>query len=69
MSRWRQGSQGRGETQGVPARPGGSGSRGTLPTTEAYPDRGYEVDTPPSLPGGDERLVKESLALPAHLHD
>lgn len=40
---------------------------GYLPTSEAYPDRGYEVDTSPFLPGGDERLVKESLELLADL--
>jgi hypothetical protein len=40
---------------------------GYLPTSEAYPDRGYEVETSPFVPGGDERLVKESLALLADL--
>jgi hypothetical protein len=40
---------------------------GYLPTSDAYPDRGYEVDTSPFLPGSDERLVKESLALLAEL--
>ena len=41
---------------------------GYLPTSEAYPDAGYEVDTSPFLPGGDARLVEESLALLAELH-
>lgn len=41
---------------------------GYLPTSEAYPDAGYEVDTSPFLPGGDERLIKESLALLSELH-
>ena len=36
---------------------------GYLPTTEAYPDGGYEVDTSPFRPGSDERLVEASLAL------
>jgi hypothetical protein len=36
---------------------------GYLPTSEAYADAGYEVDTSPFLPGGDERLVEVSLAL------
>lgn len=40
---------------------------GYLPTSDAYPDRGYEVDTSPFRPGGDERLVEESLALLAEL--
>jgi neutral/alkaline ceramidase-like enzyme len=42
---------------------------GYLPTSDAYPDRGYEVDTSPFPPGSDERLVKESLALLAELRD
>jgi neutral ceramidase len=41
---------------------------GYLPTSEAYPDRGYEVDTSPFLPGSGERLVAASLALLAELH-
>jgi hypothetical protein len=40
---------------------------GYLPTTDAYPDRGYEVDTSPFRPGSDERLVEASLALLADL--
>jgi hypothetical protein len=41
---------------------------GYLPTTEAYPDGGYEVDTSPFRPGSDERLVEASLALLSDLH-
>jgi hypothetical protein len=36
---------------------------GYLPTAEAYPDRGYEVDTSPFRPGAGERVVEGSLAL------
>jgi hypothetical protein len=36
---------------------------GYLPTTEAYLDGGYEVDTSPFRPGSDERLLEASLAL------
>jgi hypothetical protein len=41
---------------------------GYLPTTEAYPDGSYEVDTSPFRPGSDERLVEASLALLSDLH-
>ena len=41
---------------------------GYLPTTEAYPDGGYEVDTSPFRPGSGERLVEASLALLSDLH-
>jgi hypothetical protein len=40
---------------------------GYLPTTDAYPDRGYEVDTSPFRPGSDTLLVEASLALLADL--
>ena len=40
---------------------------GYLPTAEAYPDRGYEVDTSPFRPGAGEQVVEESLALLAAL--
>jgi hypothetical protein len=40
---------------------------GYLPTAEAYPDRGYEVDTSPFRPGAGERVVEGSLALLAAL--
>jgi hypothetical protein len=40
---------------------------GYLPTAEAYPDRGYEVDTSPFRPGAGEQLVDASLALVAVL--
>jgi hypothetical protein len=36
---------------------------GYLPTADAYPDRGYEVDTSPFRPGSGERVVESSLAL------
>ena len=40
---------------------------GYLPTAEAYPDRGYEVDTSPFRPGAGEQVVEGSLALLAAL--
>jgi hypothetical protein len=40
---------------------------GYLPTAEAYPDGGYEVDTSPFRPGAGEALVEASLALLALL--
>jgi hypothetical protein len=40
---------------------------GYLPTAEAYPDRGYEVDTSPFRPGAGEQIVEGSLALLAAL--
>ena len=40
---------------------------GYLPTAEAYPDGGYEVDTSPFRPGAGEELVEASLALLAAL--
>ena len=40
---------------------------GYLPTVDAYPDRGYEVDTSPFRPGAGEQLVEASLALLATL--
>jgi hypothetical protein len=41
---------------------------GYLPTAEAYPDGGYEVDTSPFRPGAGEQVVEASLALLAALH-
>jgi hypothetical protein len=40
---------------------------GYLPTAEAYPDGGYEVDTSPFRPGAGEALVEASLTLLAVL--
>jgi hypothetical protein len=36
---------------------------GYLPTTAAYAEGGYEVDTSPFLPGSDDRVVEAALAL------
>lgn len=36
---------------------------GYLPTADAYPDRGYEVDTSPFRPGAGEQVVEASVAL------
>jgi hypothetical protein len=42
---------------------------GYLPTADAYPDGGYEVDTSPFRPGAGEQVVEGSLALLAALRD
>jgi hypothetical protein len=38
------------------------GWAGYIPTADAYPQRGYEVDTSPFAPEAAERLVTETLA-------
>ena len=40
-----------------------NGTAGYLPTKEAYPEGGYEVETSPFAPEAAEKVVKEAVRL------
>ncbi|HZR17260.1 MAG TPA: neutral/alkaline non-lysosomal ceramidase N-terminal domain-containing protein [Verrucomicrobiae bacterium] len=46
-----------------------NGAAGYLPTTESYPEGGYEVQSSRFGPGAAEALVDQTLDLLHHLHD
>ena len=46
-----------------------NGAAGYLPTRESYPEGGYEVQSSPFGPGGDQVLADESLKMLRELHE